>query len=530
MGSRALFDSHTEEEIKNSLLDAKKQARRRLREECERAIAYMSNQQIEDTRGQLMDRYGKTQSAGGGQGMAPITIPLTERYIAEAADAYNRPVTRKLVLEDGETNEQIDKMTALLNEELEKCGYNDRLHHVDQVNNLIGSCGLWYQAKRGQLRPVMAYPHQIHEVAPNNGDFMDPADPEDYAGFAVEMHWAANDSTKPNAGSYAYVTPAEVAYYESSRGDPFEGIENLRTYVNPYRWPQVVDTEDQRGKLIDLPLQMMTLWHKRLPVGSVVLDVDSDIANANRELNIQLSVLFDTIRIQGWSVPVLKMLNANATPAKMAYGARFPLVLQVGEEASMLSTTAPYGEIIKALEALVKMLAIAHRQSSNDFSLDHTSAISGFAKLVDSLPKLEARRERIARLKHIEERIAWPRIAAIMKYLGKEGFTGDLSKVRLRVEFSDIEFPQSVDERTKQEDHDIKHGLTTPAKILAKRKGITVEQAEIEIEENRESNKASQPQAAPGLPGQPGAFGRGMGGGIGGLIGRKTSKQSQPEE
>jgi hypothetical protein len=516
VASRDLFAPRAEEAIRNLLLDAKKQARARMRGENEKAIDFLENRQIEHVRGELSRRYQRTQAGGAGQVIEPVTVPLVERYIAEAADAYNRPVTRKVLGEDGA---ELEEQTKTLNEELDRAGYNERLHRVDQVNNLLGGCGLWFQAKRGMLRPVVAYPHQIHEVAPTSGEFMDPGDPEDYAGYVVEMHWAAHDSSKPEQGAFALLSPAEVTYYTSSMGDPFEGVEpaSIRTYANPYRWPQVVDTDDQRGMEADLPLQMLTLWHKRMPVGCVVADTDSDITAANLELSVQLSVLLDTIRIQGWAMPVLKLTNPESAPANMSWGARFPLALALGEAAEMLTSNAPYAQIIEALNSFVKFLAIAHRQSPNDFSLNATAAASGFAKLVDSLPKLEARRERLARLKYIEERVAWPRIASILRYLGKPGFSGDVSKMHLSVEFADIEFPQSVDERARLEEHEIKHNLTTPAKILAKRKGIPIEEAEAEITENAERNGATQQQAAPA------PFGRQLGQGLGTLIGRRSS-------
>ncbi len=518
MGNLALFQPRAETEIKNLLLDAKKQARQRLKAESELAIDFLENRQIEHVRSELMRRYPRTQGGGSGQGIQPVCVPLTERYIAEAADAYNRTVKRKVANEDGSTDEA---MTEVVNADLEACGYNERLHRVDQLDNLTGGCGVWYQAKRGKLRPVVTYAHQIHEVAPVDGAFMDPADPDDYAGYVVEMHHAANDSWQPSRGSFAFITPAQVAYYTTAMGDPFSAVESMQTYESPYRWPQVVDTDDQRGMDKELPLQMLTLWHKQLPVGGVIIDTDADIAQANLELNVQLSLLLDTIRVQGWAMPVLTLTNPEQAPQNMSWGARFPLALASGETASMLTSSAPYDEIVRALNAFVKFLAMAHRQSPNDFSLEHVGAASGFAKLVDSLPKLEARRERLARLKYLEEHVAWPRIAAVLKYLGREGFAGDISKKRLVVEFEGIEFPQSVDERTKEEEHDIKHGLTTPAKILAKRKGITVDQAEQEIAENREKNREmlAEQQAAQGQgPGMPM---RQPGSGLGRLIGRR---------
>lgn len=515
MRNRDLFAPLSEDLVREALQRSKKQARQRMQTEAQRALDYLCNRQLEHVRQEIYRRYEQTQTqAGPQQGIAPVTVPLVQRYIAEASDAYNRAVTRKLVMLDGEENEATKQLTQTYVAELDACGFDGRMHHFDEMLNLAQTCGLWMQVKRGKLRPVITYAHNIHEVLPLDADWLDPSDEEDYLGFVIELAGTASDASQSQARQFALVTPAETVFYETRNGDPYSMPENERTYPNPYRWPQVIDSDDHRGSESVLPLQMLAIGHMRQPTDAILQDSDADIVTANHEINIQLSVLLDTMRVQGWSVPVIKVINETWAPATKSLGTRFPLVLRPEESAEMLSAATPYEALVSTLQSFVGLLAVAHRQSPNDFAVDGQTPQSGFAKLVDSLPKLEARRERCARLKRFEELQVWPRAAACLQYLGK--MPADLSGVKLEVSFADIEFPLTVDEQAKADEHALKHNFTTEAKLVAKRTGMSLAEAEAEIKANREVNAASMPVTTPVAAG--GAFG----GSVGSLIGRRS--------
>lgn len=481
-----LFASLSDGIVEKALREAKRQADNRLAREYEDAIDYLENRQIEDVRSELQTRYGKTQAAGKGQSIEPVTIPLVERYVAEAANAYNRPVKRTLVDDDGTQN---DEATDELHRMLDESGYDERMHRVEQLTVLLRTCGALYEAKRGKLRTVVVPPHLIHPVSPPDLAGVDPSDQDDYLGFIVEQG-TPDDSGRAIGRRYSLHTRAERIDYEGQ--DPFSMQKQLGSYPNPFTWPQVADTDDQKGVEKDAPLQMLTLWHYRLPIGEVICDTDPDMVYLNREINVQLSILLDTLRIQGWSQLIMQLDNPNSPPAMVTYGSRFALPLATTENAAFLSAPNNYAGIVEVLRWLVKLAAIAKRQSPADFATEGTGPQSGFAKLVESLPKIEARTERIRRLKHMEEQYAWPRIASIGKYLGK--FSTDVSGLRMRVEYADIEFPRTPDEVSKQQEHEFKYGLSSPAAVLAKRLGITEEEAAEKIAENKQSGKIEPDQ------------------------------------
>ncbi len=595
-----LWQKKSEAAVREMLTQAKRQARKRLETEVRRAIDYMNGQQLEDVRGELRMRYPRTQAGKIGQEIKPFIIPLVERFRDEQANAYNRGVIRRIVPKvkpkkedkpkplplpglgtklppkppsEGEEpeepspedkakpdgfgqkppepkplmsktkspeEEEAEKLTDIYNEFLKESDFNAHMHMLDGYLCILKNAGLWFQVARGKMVPQVVTIDNIFEVADPDNPFANAAQQDDYLGFIIRMQQAAyQDTALAQPQGFVFSAAAQQTYYTTSDGDPYGIAEQVKNFDNPFTWMQMEETPDHKGKLSELPLQMFTIWHKHLVSGKVICDSDSDIVHANREINIAMSMLLDTISHQSWAVPVMKLLNQEAAPKTMAWGSRFPIAIMKDEEFELASAATPYQEVVGALVQAVKLLAIAHRMSPNDFAVEGNAPESGFAKMVDNLPKIEARNERCARLSAQEENLAFPRIAAIMKYLGKEGFEKfDTEKFKLTVEFEDLDYPETVEEQTLREEHELKHNLTTRSKMLAKRKRIPLDEAETEIESNKEANapqKAEELEAEAALKPEPFGgkppFGGGKPGGgsrFGGKIGKKTTKPPEP--
>ena len=513
MATLDLFRPQSEDVVRGSLRMAKAQARERTEDEFDLAIDYLEGRQIEDTRSELNSRHQNAQNGSRGEIIHPVIVPLTERYVNEAANAYNRPVKRELVNEDGTVN---DEATKALTDELKACGYDEIQHRREKIEILVGTCGQWYQAKRGQLKPRIVLPQRIHPVLPEDSRFADPADQEDYLGYVVDLINDADDTGSSKPKQFAMLTRSEHMYFEGRGWSEFLG--RMERHKNPFTWPQAPDSDDGKSQPDDLPLQMLTIWHRSMPCDELVIDTDADIVYLNRELNIQWSVLLHTVRIQGHAQMVMNLTDPDSPPARVAYGPMFALPLGPGESAGYVSATTNYSEMVEVLKAVTKMMAISKRMSPNDFAFDGPGPQSGFAKLVESLPKIEAREDRIARLTRMEEQIAWPRIGAVMRYLGK---LPSAEKFSMKVEFSKIEFPRSVQERTQEEEHDFKHGLSEPAEILAQRKGITVDEAREIVGERKAAQAEQQAQNMPAQQAPLGSL-------FGDLARRKSSKEDMP--
>lgn len=504
MATADLFEPLSEQEIKDALERAERDPPAVSQPDLYRvAVDYLEGRQRDDVDHQLGLRYSQTQVGREGQAIAPQTIPLTQRYIAEAANAYNKPVTRTIVVaEDGSENEQTENLTSELRRMLDEANYDETMHSNHKLSMLLGSSGMWYQARKGKLRTVIAQPHEIFPIKPEELTWFSPAHQEDYRAFVVELS-GVHSNEKDSLNPYVWVEPSQTVFYRAQ--GPYTPGGEMTEHANIFEWPQAIDTDDQLGDVRMLPLMPLVIWNRELPTQSVIADVDSAIALTNRELNMQFSILLDTISHQGWSQLVLKTIHGGHGVSQVAVGPRTALGLNPEEDAQMLGSPISYESLVAALQDWVRLFAISMSQSPNDFAIDAQQAASGFAKRVDALPKLEARELQLRRLNAIETQRAWPRLASIGSFLGKlSASVEQLAKLRLKVEFGDVEFPLSVQERVQSQEHDIKHGLTTPAKILAKKDGITVEEAEEIIADNKgkvpqpEAEGQAQPQREPG--------------------------------
>jgi hypothetical protein len=66
---------------------------------------------------------------------------------------------------------------------------------------------------------------------------------------------------------------------------------------------------------------------------------------------------------------------------------------------------------------------------------------------------------------------------------------------RFKVDFSEVEYPMTTQDKIMLNEYKLKHNLVTEAQILAnENKDISIEEAEKIIEENKEKNGARQVQ------------------------------------
>ncbi len=522
-----LFEPVAEQVVIKLARSVKLDDREQLREDCRLALDYLEGCMRDDIVSELHHRFYRSQAGDAGQEIMPFTVPLVQRYVEEAADAYNREVRRYFVDENGKENEATKRQTDKLARMLDPARYDEVMHRHEQLSILLKSNALWYEAKRGKLRAVPRFTCDVFPVMGDDPSFIEASDPDDYAGFVMELFWATEDLRQAQERTFAFVTAAQITYF-TGRG-PNEPDKILSTYTNPFRWPQVVDQRQPDGTLrpaqpADAPGLMLTFLQPKLPMGALIPGTDVDLVMVNREINIALSSLLDTIRFQGHSVMVKKVANPSDPKAYQPHGVRFPVVTNIADAIEALSFTNDYAGQMKVLTDIVKLMAMLKRMSPHDFAIEGNAPESGFAKLVQSLPKLEARRERLRPLKFFEEHVAAPRLVAIGTTLGL--LDQEARKMRLRAQFADIELPESQEERAKRLDTDIRHNLTTPAQELAKRLRIPVEEAEKIVEENREKNTVDR-EAAAEVQAKAAGPGFGGGGGFGAAIRRPARPQAR---
>lgn len=506
------FETHSHSEIKALLKANAWQERQGMRETFRRAVDIVEGRQKRHLDAELSRRYPERQALD--LPIVPVPVPLAQRYVSEAANAYSHGVKRELVDDDGAVN---DDATEELNNALDAIAFDKHMRRLQGFVVYLRSCGQWYQAKRGALKPTIILPSDIYPIMPEDGDFRDPTDQDDYVAFVVEISPDAQDERDADDRTFAWVSPAETVFYTGS--NPFEPGSEMSAHLNPWPWPQVEEPEYNAidPAVTELPLQPIVVWHDVEPIGGLIPENDVEIAAINLELSLQLSVLLDTIGHQGWGQMMLHSLDPHVPPAVVTAGATTAMSLGVEETAEYLTSGAPYAEIVAALKYLVQVIAISMRMSPNDFTPDAAAAASGFAKQVDSIPKIEARRERTEELARTESVYAWPRLASTLHTLGlMSGSIDELSALHLRTRFSPMPWPENAQEMATREGHELDKKLKTLAEVIADRRGITAAEAEELL-----ADRAPEPQPEPDTGGA--STPSLLGSALGGIIGRRTS-------
>jgi len=459
-----LWSSKVEKAIGKSQSTAKSNAREISRQEFDTAVDYAEDNMLQDTIAALQMRYPAAQEGGRFTGIQPVTVPIVARYLDEAATAYTRGVYRTLVDAEGNPDEELTKELATV---LDDVGYDLTLNKVERYAILLKSCGLWVQDCEDE--PIEAIPYLPQDIYPiSEGDSLrDPAAQKSYLGFILAERQGEEDVGSPTLRTYTAVGAEGFLTFRST--DPHQLGRQVTETKNPYK------------------MQMLTIWHPRKPAFALLPDGVPSIFTLNREINVLWSVLLDIMRFQGGALLTQVLADPQSVTAKRAVGVRHPWTGHPGESAHYESASNDFAGLVSSLQAVVKLVMLSLRQSPSDFSLEGAQIASGFAKIIDSIPKVEARDERIKWFS-IMERRTWSRLAAVL--VAKKILPEKVKGYRLQVEYDGIRIPEAIQERIAREKHEIELGLTTAAEILAEQNAITIDQAREQIRANKQENRS----------------------------------------
>lgn len=441
----------------------------------DRSIDYAKGDMLDDVEAMLSDRASETQHiAGHGQRIQPVPVPLVEYYLDEVANLYSIGVERDLVNDAGEVDEE---QTKRYRDALEEVSFDETMEQVERLAELTGQSAVWPQESLDDLDVSVVYPHHVYPLPPTAGHY-NAANQDSYMGYVFEtrVYERSPDGNSVQSKTFVLALPEEITVYEAKKWDATDPIV-VNTYANPYRWG-------------DNPLQMLQLWHRTKPADRLLTLHEPSIVSAAREVNFQWSLLMDVMRLQGGATPVEQVKNAQQVEQHRVIGMRFPFLgtAGVGEDMHYANAANDYAGLVATIQTYVKTVGLLHSMSPGDFSTEARQAQSGFAKLIENLPKIRKRQKRKRRYAANERRL-YPRIAAILIRQGR--LNASAQRLKLRVKFADESVPESVDEMTRREEHEFKHGLSSPVRVLSEREGISIEEAEEKIAANK---RRSQPQ------------------------------------
>jgi len=483
------------EALKASLTALERQERDEWAELMDRAVEYSDGEMLRDTQELLRVQYKESNSAAiDGERIQPVPIPLLKKFVDDTATAYTQGVVRKLVhRETGEQDARGEELTKQLEDCLGEVEFDSMRETLDRRVTTLRSCCEFMQIENGELDPVLFNPQHVLPIRDPDKP-INLANQKSYMGFVLDTQQRLRNNKKV----YAVVTPSQSFQFEAESIDKFEtnNIIDGSNRKNPLRWPmQVVDAQGRpTNKVVDQPVMLLNVWHRTKPMGELIPMAEPVGLNVARQLNVSWSSVLDVLRFQPGAIPVWKVSEVNRAPAKAPTGVRFPAVVLGGglEDVTYSQPGNDYQGLVYCLTSLAQTLALTLQLSPGDFSLEQRAAMSGFAKLVEKLPQLGARKRKTRHYARMEQR-TWPALGATLIWLGK--LPEEARNYKLITTFEDIKIPRSVDERIAEEKHDIEHGFRSAAEMLAERDGISIDDAEARIEENLAKKPAApQPQ------------------------------------
>ena len=462
---------------------------------CKQALKYLDADMAPDVRSALQARYPRRQTGSPvGQKIHPVVIPMVQRFADDQANAYTKPVSYELTDADGNTNDATENATAIYQRAVEDASYQERRQELHRRMIICRAYGVWDQWAHDTLRAELFAPYEIAAIK----DGRLASDQRDYGAFSFDL------GECDDGHEYALNEKGEVTFYKGGSAESPTEVTDVEQH----------EYKDAKGE----PLNMASIWSHRAPVDSLAPRAPSGVVHANHEINVALSLIIDIMRWQGYGQVVLSVTDTALQRVRRQWGPSTPLTLSAAlqESASMLQATTSFAEMIGILEFIAATVGWAERMAPSEMNLkgDGASVSSGFSKLVESIPKMEAREGQLTRLTIMEERVAGPRNISMLVV------HGDMPEAalsyRVKVKFGGIRFPETQDERAKRYETDLDHGFVDEADLLMEREHISRNEAEERIAKN----KASRPAPTP-APTQGGSFAPGVLGGLAALSARQ---------
>ena len=420
-----------EEIIKDSLTFFKKDQSRKRREEVRKFLDYYSGSLTE----QYIEDYFKSDAF---QEIPHYNTNIVKKFINRMSKIYTIGATRNV-------NKKYEVLTEVK---------NARMKQMERMTRLLGTVATYvmYNEEKEQFdyRP-------IYYFEPYFGDNV--YQPESIVYPMMHGHADLSDT-----GELQY------AYWDSEICVKFDENGNVLKEV--------------KHNLGVLPF---VFTHREEQLDSFFVEGASDLVSANEHVNITMTEMQLGLRFQMFGQPVISGLISDNNQVRA--GSDEILTLPEG---SSYDIVAPQGNVQAVIEnikwqielvALNNHLFVTFAQSGGEVPSGISLMIKDLERHEDFIDDIELYRQYEHSFYQIEHAIS------------EINSLGLPEPKRFKVDFSEVEYPMTTQDKIMLNEYKLKHNLTTEAELLAdENKDISVEEAEKIIEENKEKNGARQVQ------------------------------------
>lgn len=350
---------------------------------------FLDGNQTQDLINKLKRDYPRTWDK-----MSPTTVNYTKLYADQSANSYKTPPARQLADQSGEI---LDDARAVDFAELIRRSNIDRIMlDAERICMVAKTCFLRIgvnQASMVEGRPfvevVPFWPSDVY-VIPS------PLDPTDIslscclmaritgpAGCSGADKWYEVWTRPGEPGSYG---PWSCDHISLSTGDsrkPF-GSDDCEYMLDRLPWVSFSDGHTQ---------------------GTPYLDVNRDLTQLQQNINGAYTDVMFTCKMQCHSEIVYSGNSGREADFVGGPGQ----VLAIGANESMTTLNYSVDDTqLQTINDLVQQSALTNRISPDSFTADQSTVQSGISRVVANIPQAEARKERSAIYKEMEQRHLLP--------------------------------------------------------------------------------------------------------------------------
>jgi len=247
---------------------------------------------------------------------------------------------------------------------------------------------------------------------------------------------------------------------------------------------------DEEGKMLsEIPnpygIIPFVFTHREDQIDSFFVEGASDIVNCNEQVNIALTEMNLGMRFNMFGQPWVTGLRADQSMLRAGSNT----ILDMGEDGAY-NITSPSGNIMEAIENIkfqMELVAI-NNHLWIQFAESGGEVPSGISLMIKDMERKEDYYDDIALWRMYEQ--DFYNVERVIA-----GYNGINLPEQFGVDFEEIDYPKTVQDQILKDQFDIQNNLTTRAKIMVRdNKDLTVEQAQVIIEENKSVNSLEAPQ------------------------------------
>jgi len=412
--------------IQDSLKNFKQEQAKARREEVRKFLDYYSGSLTE----QYIESYFNTDAF---QEIPHYNTNIVKKFVNRMSKIYTIGAKRNV-------NEKYNELTSVK---------NARMKQMERMTRLLGTCATYVMydemEQRFEYRP-------IYYFEPYFGD--NPYKPE--AIVYPMMHGHADLSDTSDL-MYAY-WDKEICLKFDDNGNVLEEIKH------------------------NLGVLPFVFTHREEQLDSFFVEGASDLVSANEHINITMTEMQLGLRFQMFGQPVVTGLISDNSNVRA--GSDEILTLPEGSSYNIVSPEGNVRDVIENIKWQIELVALNNHLFVT-FAQTGGEVPSGISLMIKDLERHEDFIDDKELYRQYENEFY-----KIEYALSQTNSLGLPDPKQFKVDFSEVEYPMTTQDKIMLNEYRLKHNLVTEAQILAEEnKDLSIDDARAIIEQNKQVNQ-----------------------------------------